>query len=1176
MAACGVGNAAEQNPAGAPGAWTQHRDAVLKDASLVRYYTFEQVSDAATPIPSLKGEEAALRFVNAPADQFRVVEGRWPGKKAVRLDRGALAAEPFEVSGKSFTVEAWFRTNGLGSLHGDAIPTGGTLFSAGIGYWDGWRVTLLYPDQVLGFEIGRPQPVNAVSVRAAEPVPDGVWHHLAATWDGKQMRLYVDGLLLVGGEYAGDYYPPKPGSQFRLGFAGFGWGSAVLDVDEVAVYSRALNADEVLRNAYFEAPLTESLVTAFGAANQAFDAQDFGAAADSYGRLLKLPDVHPHLLGLARLRLAQCLRQQQQVREAVDQFAKVEESPDATDTQRRGALAQLLQLLRQGAGDSAPPSLCERILAMPALSPEDKKSARLSLARGYANAGNSAAARDQYAKLLDLPDASPRNRLNVRLELAHTCLAAKEYAAARSEYGRIVAQADAPVQYKVNAQLRIAESYVREKKLGEAKAAFAKVAAIPDVPAHLRWEAEERAQEVDRLQAGLPARDPMRSRTQLPQPRPAGIELYVAPNGSDTGPGTKERPFATLGRARDAVRALKQKGALPDGGVTLHLREGEYRLGETFQLTEEDSGTAQTPIVYRAYQGEQARVTGGVQVQGFEPVRDAAILARLPEEARGKVLQLDLKANGITQFGELKPHGFGSDGQPIMELFFDGKPMQPARWPNEGFVQTGKVTDPKSTFEYQGDRPKRWGQARDVWMYGYWYWLWADAALGVDSIDTNTRRLKAKFTPNYGIREGQPYFYYNLLEEIDVPGEWYLDRAAGILYFYPPADPAKATVQLSLLDAPLVQMDGVSQVTLLGLAFELGRGTGIEINGGDHCLVAGCTVRKLGGDAVILNGGTNHGVLGCDLHTLGRGGTRVAGGDRKTLTPGGHFVENCHVYDFSRLDRTYTPAVHMDGCGNRIAHNLFHHTPCHAMRIEGNDHVIEFNEVHHVVLESDDQGGVDMFYNPGYRGNLIRYNYWHDIKSAVPLGQAAIRLDDAICGTLIYGNVFARCSNGLFGAVQIHGGKDNWVDNNLFLDCRYGISFSGWGPDRWKATLARPEIVKKLSEEVDITKPPYSTRYPELARLGEGEGINNVWRSVVYNCGEFLTRDRGLQDLMDNYVTSQDPGFADALKGDFRLRDDSPVYDRIGFRTIPFEEIGLYEDEYRASPSTGSEVGKRR
>ena len=89
----------------------------------------------------------------------------------------------------------------------------------------------------------------------------------------------------------------------------------------------------------------------------------------------------------------------------------------------------------------------------------------------------------------------------------------------------------------------------------------------------------------------------------------------------------------------------------------------------------------------------------------------------------------------------------------------------------------------------------------------------------------------------------------------------------------------------------------------------------------------------------------------------------MIGGDRATLTPGGHLVENCRIHDFGRIDRTYTPAIQLEGVGHRVAHNLMYDGPSSAMRIEGNDHLIEFNEVHSMVRESDDQGAMELFRN---------------------------------------------------------------------------------------------------------------------------------------------------------------------------------------------------------------------
>lgn len=803
-------------------------------------------------------------------------------------------------------------------------------------------------------------------------------------------------------------------------------------------------------------------------------------------------------------------------------------------------------------------------------------------------------------------EPSPEPVWQARMSQAHRLFAAGDYGAARSAYGEVVQWAEAPAHYRSAAQLQLAATYVREKKFSEARSAYAQLATMPAIPPHHRWEAEECVRELDRLERGLPARDPQRSRTTMPKGPEPGLKLYVAPDGDDTGPGDQSKPWATLERARDHIRQIKRQGPLPAGGVTVLIRGGQYVRKNTFLLTAEDSGSAEAPIVYRSMPGEVAWFHGGVGVRDFRRVEDPAILARLPEQARQKVVQVDLNSVGLKDYGKLVSLGFGRGFAPQLEVFFNDRPLVPARWPNEGFAKLAKPIqedDRSFTFEYEGDRPARWTTAPDGWLYGYWVYLWADNYVPIASIDPQHRQIRTGDRGAYaGIRPGAPYFALNLLEELDWPGEYYLDRSRGILYFYPCADLAQARVEVSVLAEPVFRLDQVAHVRLQQLGIEVGRSDGIELRGGSECQVVGCTVRKLAGTAVVISGGQGHTVISCDMYTLGRGGCVLTGGDRKTLSPANHGMENCHVYDFSRICRTYTPAAAVNGVGIRVAHNYFHHSPGHAIRVEGNEHLVEFNEIHDVVLETDDQGGLDMFGNPTYRGNIIRYNYWHHIRNDRPCGQAGVRLDDAISGTLIYGNLFYRCSEALFGGVQIHGGKENIVDNNLFVQCKYAVSFSGWGEKRWREFL-QSEPVRQRLQEVQIDRPPYSTRYPTLAQLAENADRNSVWRTIALRCGTLLTRDQGIQDLRDNlllepeaFSAQADPSKADtsgvgqavsppggsvgpsrsgplahgllplAAPMSDRLPPELPkpaVLELIGFRPIPLEEIGLYADEFR-------------
>ena len=748
---------------------------------------------------------------------------------------------------------------------------------------------------------------------------------------------------------------------------------------------------------------------------------------------------------------------------------------------------------------------------------------------------------------------------------------AGDYPLVRELCRRVYSETELPAYARGYAHLIAAESYVAAKELGGAQAEFERIAGEAAYPEVYRMEARERVGEVARQAAGLPARDLEATRTHVEPVDRFAAEVFVAPDGDDAADGTAGHPVATLSRARDLVRQLR---ARTPGAIVVRVGAGEYLVDETFTLTAEDGGAEGAPVVYRA-EGGKAVFYGGRRLRDFRIVTDEGVLASLPEEARGRVYECDLRAQGITDYGELRTRGFSQPpSPPTLELYVDGVPMTPARWPNEGFVKIRELVDPgdpatgrPATIGYLDDRHARWAEAGDVWLFGYFRWLWADAAIKVGRIDTAARTLTTAEPYNYGggmdNGQGIQYYAFNLLEEIDAPGEWYLDRTAGVLYLYPPTDPAGATIEVGMFAGPMVTVRDVSNVRLEGLTFDLGRYQGLVLEDATDCVIAGCTVSRMADSGVLVHGGARVTLLGCDIHTTGRRGTEIIGGDRATLAPGGHVVENCVIHSVGRIDRTYTPCIQLEGVGNRVAHNLLYDCPSSAMRIEGNDHQIEYNIFHSVVLESDDQGAIDIFANPSYRGIVYRHNIFHHIGNVAGKaglhGQAGIRLDDAISGQLIYGNIFYRSANGNFGGVQMNSGRDNVIDNNVFVECRQGVS-GGYYPGNsvWSAlreTGAYPGVI--LSEL-------YMQRYPEMARMMEDPGRNFLWGNLFYRCGPVATYPDGL-DMFDNQVRDGDPGFAAPEAGDFGLRADAELTHTMGFRPIPVDEIGLYESPLRAS-----------
>jgi hypothetical protein len=677
-------------------------------------------------------------------------------------------------------------------------------------------------------------------------------------------------------------------------------------------------------------------------------------------------------------------------------------------------------------------------------------------------------------------------------------------------------------------------------------------------------------------------------------------DFYVSPMGNDAWSGNlpepnqdkSDGPFATLERARNAVRAMKCEQGLPENGIVVEVLEGTYQLTKPLELSAEDSGTQDAPVVYRARRGEEVRLVGGRIISGFVPVTDPAILDRLDPAARENVLQTNLAEQGITDYGEITAPVW-AHGQPGLELLFKGRRMTIARWPNEDFTtivntdlegntplihrgtRNGKIkASREGRFTYEGDRPKRWVGEKDAWLHGHWFHDWADQRQRIESIDTENRIITLK-APHHGsgYKNGQWYYAFNILSELDQPGEWYLDRDSGILYFWPPEPIQEGDAAVSITPV-LVDMKDTSHVVLQGMIMEAVRGTAVTMEGGTGNLVCACTIRNTSSWGVRAEGGTDHGVVGCDIYELGEGGIMLEGGDRVTLTPGNHYAVNNHIHHCSRWNPLYQQGIAILGVGNRVAHNLLHNLPHAAIGFTGNDQVIEYNEIHSVVYLANDAGAI--YTSPPdpeeftMYGHTIRHNYVHHLYGFKNRGcNGAIYLDDFFPGTTMYGNVFYKVPRAAF----VGGGRYNVIENNIFVDCEPSVHIDARGLG-WAAGSEKRLI--ELLLELPYQGPLWSERYPSLVNILDDEPMvpkgNIVARNISWKgrWDEIEDKARPHVTLEDNLV-GVDPLFVDEENQNFALREDSPAY-KLGFKPIPMDKIGLYNDELRASWPVEHEV----
>jgi hypothetical protein len=655
------------------------------------------------------------------------------------------------------------------------------------------------------------------------------------------------------------------------------------------------------------------------------------------------------------------------------------------------------------------------------------------------------------------------------------------------------------------------------------------------------------------------------------------VEYVVAPDGHATNSGTFASPFATLEQARDALRVKVQTGALPNGGFTIWLRGGLYARTNAFELTAADSGTAASPITYRAWPNENVRIHGAQHLQPawFTPVTSSSpVWSRLDPSARANILQVDLGAHGIRDYGVLRNRGFGSSSTiGALELVFDGNVQQLARWPDvgqsdveseNGWAYTDNPLS-NTNFTYIGTRPSRWGQAEELWIHSFLGNHWADFHLKPFAINTATRTMTFVSAPNYGIAKHMPYYAENLLEEITRPGEWYVNRATRILYFWPPSAPAGHDIQISMLEVPLVRLTGTRHVTWLNITFETVRGDLLAIKGGEHNRVIGCLLRNPGNYAAKISGGTRNGFSRCEIKDTGDGGILMTGGDRKTLTGAGNYVRNCTIHGFGRFDWMYTPAVQFQGVGQLVEHNLIYDAPHTAILFsEANYCTVAYNEVRDVCKWSSDAGSIYTGRDLAAHGSLIHYNFVHHIAGqfgkGVGYGTHGIYLDDCIAGIEVFGNI---CYDVSGMGIQHGGGRDDIMVNNILVKCGRAM-----GPDTRGLTWNMKPTWEK-AQLLPYRSTIWSNAFQQLYAMPTNwvTVTNSGWlapRGTVFSRNIGFSNSVWVSGLkattyfaeFANNLTNSDPRFVDEGKLDLTLRSDSPALTIPGFVNIPFSRIG--------------------
>jgi len=650
---------------------------------------------------------------------------------------------------------------------------------------------------------------------------------------------------------------------------------------------------------------------------------------------------------------------------------------------------------------------------------------------------------------------------------------------------------------------------------------------------------------------------------------PARADLYVSPAGNDQWSGTlpepngqkTDGPFATVQQAQRAVRDLK-KGAGPKP-VTVVLRGGTYFLEAPLAFTPEDSGTAAAPVVYAAYPGERSVLSGGARLTGWQRVEvegQGRWQLRIPEVQRGE-----------WQFSQL--------------FVNDERRFRP-RLPKEGYHHIVKELAPSEAAQGKGydrfgfrpgDVRSDWSNLNDVELLAFHQW--SMSRLRVGSIDDARNVVTATgptCNPSYwaGLQRGNRFLVENVKEALDTPGQFYLDRPAGVLTYLPlPGESPEAVEVIAPRLDQLVLLKGQPEVGLpveylefRGLTFahtnwnvpetgysfpqaEASIAAAVSAVGAHDCVWAGCELAHLGGYGLDLGQACQRNrVENCELWDLGAGGIRIGtqGYEADESKVAGHnVVRNCALAHGGRMHPAAIGVWIGHSPHNRIEHNDIHDFYYTGLSVgwrwgyaESNAHhnAIERNHVYNIgqaVLS--DMGGI---YTLGPSpGSVIRLNRFHDI-DAYTYGGWGIYFDEGTSDILAENNLVYRTKTGGF---HQHYGKENRFVNNILAFARVG-----------QIQRTRPEPHRSFVFERN------------LVLWGEGPLLHGNWsdnqylldRNLYWHVGEGeitfagMSLDKWREKGQDANSLIADPLFVDPAKDDFRLKDGSPAAS-VGF--VPFD-----------------------
>lgn len=521
------------------------------------------------------------------------------------------------------------------------------------------------------------------------------------------------------------------------------------------------------------------------------------------------------------------------------------------------------------------------------------------------------------------------------------------------------------------------------------------------------------------------------------------VKFYVAPYGKDTNPGTIDEPFATPARAVKAVNKLKSKL----GGVTVYFREGTYSFTKTLELSAKSGGSDEDNLVfYSNYEDEKVTFTCAAAIAGsqLKKADDATFKRKVSEQAQPHIYSVNLKELGYTDFAT-----FTRDERPT--LYVDGAEYTIARWPNSGYTSMARYTGPGAMhgvvnsgyikieskigkagtgisgieWKVANSRPFSWENTGNIWVYGYFFEDFLRLHYQIKSMDPKAFTVKSYDNDDYGAQfvKEPNFYYYNVLEELDNPSEWFIDDKTGMLYIYPSSEITDDTVvQLLTSRITLVELENTDYAVFNGITFDVGD-IGVNMSyGTDHNLIQRCTLQNMATYDVYFSDAKHSGIV-CSV-AKDNGGILLGGATesyiRYNSSRNGNFAQN----NYAKFIR-----VGAYGRGDIASHNVVTGARGASIYVSGGtEQIVEYNEVVAAPDETLDQGMIYINGSSTNYGNIVRHNYFGRQTPTIRSAPYSIYVDDMASGQYVYGNVLRE------GKIYLHGGRWNVINNNMVVD----------------------------------------------------------------------------------------------------------------------------------------------